>query len=203
MSEEVKPADVKAALIKMAQDLGKGLILTASVATILGGVTITLAWPFIQDRFNKLFDLASTEIVITLDNVEKTQTDILSELERIDRRALLEINGAPIILPPFNVEAGNSLPIGYSIKRTEDCATNIVVQFVSGALQRVNTSLNYTIPAINSRVSEKFGWFVIDVKIPEDAKPGWYSYYPTAVPIKCDGNFSDVVIPPSPMFQVK
>lgn len=182
--------------------LGEAIIKFGAVIGVLGGGAWYLLGPHAQEFGRVFFDELSQPMLQAIENNTRTNAMIVDQLSRVDRRPLLQFNGSPVLLPPFVTSPGDVMSIGYSLRRTDDCPTNIEVNFISGTLQRVNTSLSYVVEAVRSRVSPEYGFFVVDVRIPKDTPPGWYSYSPRAVPLNCPG-YDAVIVPPSPFFEVR
>lgn len=196
-----EPADVSAGIRAWLQSLAKNILMFGAVSSLLGGVAWTIGKPFAKEMFRLWYIEVTADLLDEIGAIRETQSQILTRLERTDERDLLQFNGSPIVFPPTQARAGETIAIGYSLRRRVYCETDIVVNFISGALQRQDTSLSYTIPATLSRRSDEFGFVVIDVRIPDGTPPGFYSYAPRAVPVNCPG-YAPVIVPPSPFFEV-
>ena len=94
--------------------------------------------------------------------------------------------------------AGGLVPITFSLRRNQTCATVIEVQFWSRQLGRIDTSLTYRLPATQAKVTSGFIDFPVDVRLPDDMMPGWYSYHPIILPACGD----PIIAPFSEFFEV-
>jgi hypothetical protein len=194
-------AEVWIAIGSGAKKFATGLLLAVSAGGVVIGGSMTVARPYIDAWFQGEFLEASEPILVAIRKLQESNDRLASQIALVDPRELLEFNGAPILLRE-SVRRGETIPVLYSLRRTEDCPTTIIVQFVSGELQRVDTALTYSIEATRSRVSRDFGNFVVDVRIPAGTQPGRYSYQPVAVPENCGGGNRRIAVPPTRLFEV-
>jgi hypothetical protein len=166
---------------KVSSALGSMVRNTASMIGAIGIIGTAIWWTFGQG-IDTYFE---TKINTAINPIKKDLARIKS-FQDTSTKPFIEFQGRGIVKPNTKIKAGGTVTITYSLKRSRACTTSVLVQFYSLDKQRVDTSLTSTIPATPSRKSEEFNDFSIDVKIPKNAKPGFYSYRPILTPeISC------------------
>lgn len=211
---EISPQEVGGAVKKWFVDVGKNILLVSAVVGVVSGFFGTVGVPiagrmigpyvdeWVEKRISSAIELSEENSAKERERLASALENIVTIVSNVDTKPLIQIQGSPILTDQTTVRAGESIPIGYFLRRNHACPTEIIVQFVSAKTNRIVTNLTYIIPATPARVSNDYGLFFVDVTIPEHTPPGFYSYQPRAIP-SGDCKFpAPFTIRPSPFFEV-
>lgn len=182
-------ADLNASI----QGFAKLLLALTACTSIIGGAAWFMVSPYLTPYLDRI-----TAIEGKFDTIEKA-------LLRIETnggpKGSVEIKGVGIVVMPGPFRAGSAVPIGYWMRRNEQCSARITVRLFSAQLGRFDTRLTYEIPTTPADRSGDFQFFVVDVRIPKETTPGRYMYQPVINPVGCSNNAA-IVPPPSEFFEV-
>ena len=193
----------------MVQKVLSGVIQALAFLSAAGAIFWFLIEPRAEEIGRAFVEAVFSHEIEALTEATRANANAVATLSKaIDThlpRDIVEFNGSPILLSPGPFEPGGTVPIGYSLRRRAGCPTEVLVQFISARLQRIDTSLAYPVPAVQAATTDLHRLFVVDVRLPDHITPGRYSYAPElrVIGIGCEDDFEPVTIPPpSPFFEV-
>lgn len=166
------------------------------------GVIWGASWYALQPRIDAYFEEKLSAFRTELEAITTRLTQIQSSLP--DPKPFVEIKGGGHLAHHEPVQPGGFLSILYLVRRNSDCPTTVLVQFWSQQANSIASEFNYEVPAQQAAPSFGFQLFPIRVRIPDNIRPGYYSYVPLLIPDRtiCPGERS-LQVEPSDFFEVK
>jgi len=113
-------------------------------------------------------------------------------------------SGGRLVAPDGAVFApGDDVPFLYYLRRNRDCPSTVRIQFYDANINAITARYSYEIPAVQAAPSFGFQAMLIEVTLPDNIRPGLYSYAPRIIPdrLQCPGE-ADVTPAPSDFFEV-
>ena len=170
---KIPPGALGAAAVHLLKITAGAIAATIVVGTAIIWVLQPRAIDFLESREKPVLD-AVNDIKRDIGDLKETVISL--------NKPVIEFQGGGIVGHTGPFMAGGRVPITFSLRRNQTCATVIEVQFWSRRLGRIDTSLTYRLPSTQAKVTAGFIDFPVDVSLPDDMRPGWYSYHPIIVP---------------------
>lgn len=188
----------------------KSLMVVTAALTVLFGAGAWLFRPhfyaFVDDLLAPLSEQVSTEIATLGTAIKELQVEMETLQNRVGEgpRPVVEFRAGGRVVGAGPFYAGSTVPILYTLRRTDPCSTAVRVQFFSAERRSLITNLTYEIPSTQAAPSFGFIPFVVDVRLPSDMRPGWYSYAAIMIPDKRECPLArQITVPMSDFFYVE
>lgn len=161
----------------------------AFVVMVLGGMSVAI--PYLAPEWAAMPE--------NVKNNTLAVNSLNAQLSRSDPQVVDFLGG--IIAPTGEVRAGDTIPMAMMVRRNVSCATIVRVRFFDHGTNTIASRYSYSFPAVKAPVSSGYSPFVLQLLIPDDMRPGRYSYLAELTPLDC-GVYGPIPAPMSEAFEV-
>jgi hypothetical protein len=173
--------------------------ITAAAAAI--GIIAAVLWYAVEPRIDDWMEDRDRPLLDRLTAIEASLANIQSQITG-KKISVIEFTGGGMVPKPGPFKPGQTVAITYLLRRNLPCATRVQARFLEGATGQIDTSLTYEFTATRAPVSREYSLFTVRLRLPDNIRPGKWSYAPLLEPKDCQG-IDNVQPPISEFFQVE